>query len=312
MHVSERLTKVIAKFRLLCYVIGSEFMDPDYRLNYRTYSTIVLIVGYFSGTAYTLVAFKSEIKWRCLTSVGMGAQGAVKYWAALRYYKQAYDELQKIIQMYLKIQGKGLYTDKCKLLAVCINNCNTILNLYILVFAGGFVMLLAYPIVMYFAFDQKVFMVTMMIPGVDPYGQSGFVIHYICHTFMAIIACVGTPAADFYFILCIAHTYVYIEFLHIRIKEINNWLLDPETKVLDKEWHQKVTVHVNKILKKHQDLLIFMNRLDEFYFMSIAVHIGTATVSLGIALFLIVTVSISKNRFIMGKNQAFLLPLLYY
>jgi 7tm Odorant receptor len=264
-------------------------MDPDFKFNWRTTYSIILIVGYLVCTAYTLATVEADIKWHCLSSVGLGAQGSIKYRAVIYLHKQAYIQIVKIKEMYLEGHHQGHYTDYCKLLTSCVNVCNKVLNVYMLIFACGFVVLLSYPIIMLFAFDKKEFLVVMYLPGIDPFGQLGFVLHSMYHTFLAVIACVGTPAADFYFLLCIAHIYVYIESFHLQIKSFNKWLL--ENGVHDRDWQLKVTEKVDEILKEHQNLLIFMDHLDEFYFLAIAVHIGTATVSLGITLYLIVTVS---------------------
>jgi 7tm Odorant receptor len=291
MDISEKLRKVIAKFRISLYAIGVEFTDPNYQYNLRTLTVIVCISVYLICTTYTFVAFDTDTKWRALGSVGMAAQGIMKYQIALRYCKEGFIEIQKIKEMYSQVQGERQSIEECKVLSNCMDACDKLLNVYMLMFAGGFLMFLAYPIAMYLVFDQKVLMITMAIPGIEPFGQFGFVIHTVCHTIMAFIVCAGTPAGDFYFMFCVAHIYAFVEFLRLRIERLNDCVVNP---IRDGDWHRKVAEQLNEILVEHQNLLEFMERLDGYYFVTIAVHIGTATISMGIGLYLIVSVSIAQ------------------
>jgi 7tm Odorant receptor len=295
MDISVKLEKLIAKFRIPCYALGIEFMDSDFKFNRRAMNIAVFIGIYLTCSMFTIFTAESHLVWQCLVFFGTGAQGCVKFPIPFYYRRQAHGALQTVKAVYHDIQHQGRTSSEYKLLDKCVYVCDKVFSVYLLVFAGGFVIALSYPIIMYFVLGEKVLMITMVIPGVDPFGQYGFVVHGVCHATMALIVCTGSPAGDFFFMYCVAHIWVFVEFLHYRIGRFNEWLLATQNEIHDRDWQESSKRFVNEILEEHEKLLRFMEDLDEMYFVAIAVHVGTATVSLGVGLFLTVTVSVSTG-----------------
>jgi hypothetical protein len=291
MDISLKLKKLIAKFRVPCYALGLEFMDEGFKFNLRTLNIAVFVCAYMTCTAYTICTARSLMLMQCLTSVGMGVQGCTKFPIPLIYKKLGYGQFRKVEMVYDGVQRLGRTTDEYKLLSKCVHFLDKTFSLYLLIFAGVFVITVSYPLIMYFGFGEKVLIITVVIPGVDPFGQYGFIAHGICHVIMAAICVTGLSVGDFYFMFSIAHIYVFVEFIRFRFQRLNTWLLDTQNEVHDREWHKNLTQQVDEILEEHQNLLEYMNQLDEMYFLAIAAHIGSSTFSLGIALFMTVTVS---------------------
>jgi hypothetical protein len=236
MDISVKLKKLIAKLRVPCYAFGLEFMDLDYKFSLRTLNSAIVVIVYLTCSAYTICTAESLLVWQCLAALGMGVQGCVKFQIPVRFYRQGRAEIDKMETTYINIQRQGQSSLEYKLLATCVHVCDKVFNLYMLVFACGFVMAVSYSLIMYYCFDEKVLLITMLIPGIDPFGQYGFIIHGVCHVIMAFINCVGSPAGDFFFILCIAHICVYAEFLRFRIERFNDWLMATQNEVHDRDW----------------------------------------------------------------------------
>jgi 7tm Odorant receptor len=292
MDISVKLEKLIAKLRIPCYALGIEYMDPNFKISRRTVTIAVFIGVYLTCSMFTIFTAESHMVWQCLAFFGMGAQGCVKFPIPLHYRQQGLYSLHTVRSLYQSVQHQKQASPEYKLLNTCVNVCDKVFNVNLLVFAGGFLITLSYPLIMYFVFDEKVLMITIIIPGVEPFGQYGFIIHGVCHATMAAIACTGSPAGDFYFMFNVAHIWVFVEFLRYRIERFNEWLLATQNQNHDKDWHENSKRFVNEILVEHGKLLEFIDVLDEMYFIAIAVHVGTATVSLGIGLFMTVTVSV--------------------
>jgi 7tm Odorant receptor len=166
-----------------------------------------------------------------------------------------------------------------------------LLKIYWSMFMGVYVLLLAYPPLVYFFTGEKVLMITIVIPGVDPFSYWGYIVHYALHSLMTLLCLIGTPIGDFYFMLNVAHVYIYSEFLNLKVKEFNEFLLAHHDGLSDSSLRRTLKTLFNELIVEQLHYADYNETLSGIFIVNITLHMGTATFSLAIALFILYTVS---------------------
>jgi ABC-type sugar transport system permease subunit len=154
-----------------------------------------------------------------------------------------------------------------------------------------------YPIVMYLLYHDRYYTFIIFFPFVDYDSVVGYSLNSFYHVICLLLVLNGSLAADCVFMVAVAHFDVQVNTFFVQLDEFNEFLRLTEHTEHGAEWRLGVKKMVDAIVVAHRDILDKKNRLNDVFFNSIAVQIGTSIISLAMALFLAVTVS-SKAFFL--------------
>jgi odorant receptor len=166
-----------------------------------------------------------------------------------------------------------------------------ILKIYWSMFMAVYLLLLAYPPLFYFFTGEKVLMITLFIPGIDAFSYWGFIVHYVVHSLIALVCFAGTPIGDFYFMLDVVHIYIFAEFLNVKVGVVNEFLQAHHDGMSYSNIRRTLKTLVNELIVEQLHFADYVESLSDIYMLMITLHMGTATFSLAISLFVLYTVS---------------------
>jgi hypothetical protein len=180
---------------------------------------------------------------------------------------------------------------KYKTLEKCINFCDLALKIYLGLFMVVLLLLLAYPILVYWFTGEQVLMITLFIPGVNPFSYWGYIVHYVMHLTLALFCFMGTPIGDFYVMMDVVHIHIFAEFLNLKVREINEFLLNPSEPMTYLVFKRTLKKLLQELIVEQLYYADYIEQLANIYLVMVTLHMGTATFSLAISLFILYTVS---------------------
>ncbi|XP_058985013.1 odorant receptor 67d-like [Musca domestica] len=247
--VVQRNEFIVRIIRLSSKYCGCDVLNPEWKMNLLTWTVITFINMFSILTCYTVyVSIYLEGEWshslQALAMVGSGVHGYAKLLNAIRnkaYFRFLVDELHTIYKEY----NEKKHSDYRAYLHKTMNRTVVGLKSMGIVYAIVVCSLITVVPFYRFFFNQRVFIMQFLLPGLDPKVERDFIIMNVVHFFSILFGGFGSFAADLCFFLLVFHVPLYKDILSCKFQEINEALeldeMERSGELLRDifEWHQR-------------------------------------------------------------------------
>uniref|UniRef100_A0A1I8MWE3 Odorant receptor n=1 Tax=Musca domestica TaxID=7370 RepID=A0A1I8MWE3_MUSDO len=296
--VAQSYDKTILFIKISSAVCGANVLSPAYRMNILTWIVIVCINLYYVFTGYTLyVNIYVEKDWpnvlQVLCYLGSAVQGYCKLLNAIHNKESLRFLDQELREIYLEYDQK--HADYRYCLKTTIDRANKFIKFMIIfqILISGSLIGVApfYRLV----FNQRIFVMQFLLPGVDPSTEYGYFVMNCMHCICIIFGSFGNFAADLFFFVVVSHVPMFKDILTCKFHDLNDLL---EEEVADnennnnnnriKDVREDFRSLLIDIFKWHQRYLRFIAIVKENYFWVLLVEMGTVALSLASTLFCLI------------------------
>ncbi|XP_073836929.1 odorant receptor 67d isoform X2 [Musca autumnalis] len=283
--VVQRYEMFVRVVKLCCGICGANVFKPDYRMNILTWIVIFFINLYFAFTGYTLyVNIYVEKDWahilQVLCFLGSALQGYCKLFNVIwnkEHFRYMIDELRLI---YTKYSDEHMEYDTC--LQKSIKSADKFIKFMAIMHVVVSMCLIGIVPFYRVVFDQRIFVMHCLFPGVDPNTEYGYLITNAMHSICIVFGAFGNFAADLMFFIFVRHFPLFKDILKCKFHDLNEVILG------DEEQMRSCNILLKDIIQWHQNYMRYVTSVKDTYFWVIIVELATVALSIGSTLFCLI------------------------
>ncbi|XP_055590516.1 odorant receptor 67d-like [Uranotaenia lowii] len=261
---------------------GMDMMVENYKINYRTVRTVVVLLFAIASTVYSaIIYFPNFYKIvELLMAFGITVQSAAKFsigYFHWPFYKMMYNKL-RLLHFINRDHARNSQT-----LLLLIQRIHLASKAIAAIYSMAFVVFNMYPLLWFWIMHEKVLSLAFIIPGLSTEASYGYGITLIVHAFLIFLAVTGLVAADTVILLFVTSVSGYADLLRNELDDLNELLdsADYDRKIISEK--------VRRICCMHQEVIQYESDLDDRYINTCFVQVVTSVTSISAALFLIYT-----------------------
>ncbi|XP_065361865.1 odorant receptor 67d-like [Calliphora vicina] len=279
----DRFKKITKTARLMGSFCGGDVIKPNYKMNLLTWLVIFAINAYFGCTIYTIyMGMVVDGDWKvllqALSLAGSAVQGYSKLTLCIYRRLVMISMDQQLNNIYKEYQNDK---DYIKILRYRTDLATKILKTVMAVYIVLVSIIIMYPLIYGLVYNQKMFVMQFLLPGIDPYTQFGYILHNVVHICLMMLGGFGNFASDMYTCIFIINIPLFKDILKIKFEKLNQVALNcRDTK--------KTMPLLMEIVEWHQKYNKFVQQVEEVYYGIIFIQIFSSVVSICGTLFSIV------------------------
>ncbi|XP_058987570.1 odorant receptor 67d-like isoform X1 [Musca domestica] len=275
---SERFAKFIKVIKLFAGFCGVNSLERDYRVTWVTWLVICVVTSFFVCTFYTIyvgmaIQNNYSILLQSLCITGTGVQGYTKLLNAIfcgKHLRFAFEELTAIYEEY---ECKRLeYRDNLK------ENLEMVKRLIYGLLLINFILiaaLFAVPLFYYYVRKEKIDVIPLMIPGINPSNNRiENYIYQFYHICCVIFSTFGNFASDTFMILIVVHVPMIKNIFKLKFDDM------AETMKLHLRNRKKTEPLLRDIFQWHQKTILIIETMQKGFFWVIFVQIFTSMLNI--------------------------------
>lgn len=259
--------------------LGGAMLRPGFRPNARTALSIGIIVSFLLSGAYTLAAYDTVTRLKCLALFGMGLQGIAKYTIVLWHS----DDICVWVTFLRRIYARNAQTGRPAARAVLrrwagrtavvmrVGTAVIIVTTLLYVPECALESLMA---------GHRVPMLNAMVPGLPVDGDHGrnYALVFAYHLLLVLLAGLGTCAGDMLQVMLAMHVPVLCELFEEQLRELNAVLAGRPAA----EWRGRpeLALFVRNAVQMHKEIGAFMRSLSTMYYLVYFVEVYSNALSL--------------------------------
>lgn len=272
---------IMYRLEKLC---GCDVLTPDWKPHKYTIFWLLMNVSFCAFSFYTIATYDIETKWKCLTWVGLAFQGFIKFNSIIIYPREMrvmvnflyglyqanidptsanYRTLQKYAAMSLTIMKVGTFV-------VC-STCAIFTPITLLTNRLT---------------DKREFALQSFLPGIDECDSTGYLITWLYHMAVLLLAATGTSAADMRLVLFVLHLQPMSEMFRNLMEDLNRALLVPRNRS-----SREVQTFFRNLVLVHLEFCSFLKLIGKIYRTTIFVEIYSDAIVLCFIQFCVLVVS---------------------
>ncbi|EDS39367.1 conserved hypothetical protein [Culex quinquefasciatus] len=272
--------------RGLCKVLGMDVLGPNYKRNYRTNISFLMIAIYAILSINSFMLADSSIEMlKAISFGGFFCQCVLKIYFTLTKSEQYHENLTTIKKAIYLDHLDGNERQKRDILKT-VDLLHVVVKGTTLLYFSSVILFSIYPAYMYFIVDVKVTIFPLYVPGVDIYSAYGYGFTNSIHLLLSIYGLFGALASDTAFIMFVFHIYSYTDLLMIEFDEFADKLGQIEESKDTKQYEAYCRFKMREILLNHKDIIAYLVSLNNCYQNISSVQVATCSVSICLNLFL--------------------------
>lgn len=284
--------------RGLCKVLGMDVLGPNYKRNYRTNISFLMIAIYAILSINSFMLADSSIEMlKAISFGGFFCQCVLKIYFTLTKSEQYHENLTTIKKAIYLDHLDGNERQKREILKT-VDLLHVVVKGTTLLYFSSVILFSIYPAYMYFIVDVKVTIFPLYVPGVDIYSAYGYGFTNSIHLLLSIYGLFGALASDTAFIMFVFHIYSYTDLLMIEFDEFADKLGQIEESKDTKQYEAYCRFKMREILLNHKDIIAYLVSLNNCYQNISSVQVATCSVSICLNLFLALVVGILDIFFV--------------
>ncbi|XP_058816177.1 putative odorant receptor 83c [Topomyia yanbarensis] len=251
-----------------------------FRWNSRTWLCVACNATFLMSVIYTVAVHWKD--WyaimNALSIIGIGFQGIIKLYKALAhksFFQEKYLNLRVVHERSSEHPRNNVAMVKCALIILYA------FRFFFVSYAVAGMAFFVLPVYMMVVRQEKMMILPLELPFVDPATESGFTATTVYHSVLVVLAIMGILAADMGIMIFILHMLGIVDVFMNNLKELDELL------VLSASEESVITDKVTEICKMHREIIRYEEDLDEFYHQTVFVQVITSVTCLSLTLFVI-------------------------
>ncbi|XP_061402682.1 odorant receptor 67d-like [Musca vetustissima] len=283
--VVQRYEQIIRVIRICSMYVGTDVLKPTWKMNPLTWTVIIFINMFVILTCYTVyfniyVVGQWSLSLQALTMLGSGLHGYAKLLNAIwnrEYFRFLVDDLHLIYKEYNAKPNSDYRTFLNRTMNRTVFGMKSMAIVYVIVI---FSLISVVPLYR-FVFNQRIFIMQFLIPGLDPTSnERDFIIMNVIHFASMLFGGFGNFAADLCFFLLVFHVPLYKDILQCKFHEVNEALANDEM--------ERSSELLNEIFLWHQRYMKYISTVKINYFYVILIEMATIALCMALSLFCII------------------------
>ncbi|XP_030372179.1 odorant receptor 67d-like [Scaptodrosophila lebanonensis] len=264
-----RYRRIIDVIRLCARFCGTDISSPDWRWNWLTRLVVVMIFSFYTCTIYTVyegvfVQKDRTIIMQATCFLGGAVQGMTKMFCCISY-RQALRESQALLDAtFMKYEQKHMGYQQVLIDGIAMTMRG--IKSFVVFIGIALAIIIGFPISYYILYNKKIMIMQLLVPGIDPNTNTGFLILIGAHIACLFLGAFGNFAGDMYLFVFINNLPMLKNILGCRLQDLND-LLDGNCS--QAELHAEMV----KIVNLHQQYLSLLERSQRIFFHPIFVQI---------------------------------------
>ncbi|XP_065361861.1 odorant receptor 67d-like [Calliphora vicina] len=279
----DRFKKIMKITRLMSALCGADVLDLNYKMSLYTWAVLFAINAFFGCTIYTIyMGMVVDGDWKvllqALSLAGSAVQGYSKLLSSISRRLVMISMLQKLDNIYKEYQNDKSYL---MILRYRTDLASKLLKTVMWIYISLASVIVLYPLLYGILYNEKMFVMQFLLPGIDPSTQFGYVLHNVFHVFLICLGAFGNFASDMFIFIYIINIPLLKDIIKIKCEKLNQVALKARNP-------KKTMPLLKEIVEWHKNYNKFVQQVEEVYYDVIFVQILTSVVSICCTIFCIV------------------------
>lgn len=258
-------------------LMGGAMLLPDFRPNRLTALSIGIIVSFLLSSGYTLAAFDTVTRLKCLTLISMGPQGLAKF-SIVVWHSATVCALVAFL--------RGIYVRNADdrqpahaVLARWSQRMSLVLRVGTAVIIVTTLLYVPECVLESAMAGHRVPMLNAMVPGMPIDGEHwrNYAGVFAYHMLLVLLAGLGTCAGDMLQVMLLMHVPALCEIFEGQLGQLNVVLRRQRQRA---EWDREMRRFFRNIVQMHKEIGAFMRSLSQMYYYVYFVEVYSNALSL--------------------------------